>query len=136
MIIGLWETRLRTRNRREVSVLENFIIIVILAVMMLIGIRSGIKHFKGEGGCCGGGSTTVRKKKLKKIIATKTITIEGMSCEHCKNRVEQRINDIDGAAAKVNLKKKQAVVSLEKDVSDEEIRAVIEKAGYEVVEIR
>ncbi len=29
-----------------------------------------------------------------------------------------------------------AVVSLAKDISDEQIRTVIEKAGYEVVEIR
>lgn len=116
--------------------MANIIIVVILAAVMLNGIRSGMKHFKGEGGCCGGGSTAVPKKKLKKIIATKTVIIEGMSCEHCKHRVEQRINDIDGAAAKVHLKKKQAVVSLEKDVSDEQIRTVIEQAGYEVVEIR
>lgn len=100
-----------------------------------MGIRSSIKHFKGEGGCCGG-STAVKKKKLKKIIASKTVIIEGMSCEHCKHRVEQSINDIDGAAARVNLKKKQAVVSLEKDVSDEQIRTAIEKAGYKVAEMR
>lgn len=116
--------------------MENFIIIAILAAMVLIGIRSSMKHFKGEGGCCGGGSAPVKKKKLKKVIATKTVIIEGMSCEHCKNRVEQRINEIDGAAARVNLKKKQATVSLAKDVSDEQLRAVIEKAGYEVIEIR
>lgn len=116
--------------------MANIIIVVILAAVMLNGIRSGMKHFKGEGGCCGGGSTAVPKKKLKKIIATKTVIIEGMSCEHCKNRVEQRINEIDGAAARVNLKKKQATVSLAKDVSDEQLRAVIEKAGYEVIEIR
>ncbi|MBQ6806857.1 MAG: hypothetical protein IJO97_05440 [Lachnospiraceae bacterium] len=37
--------------------MENAIIIGIVVVLILIGIRSGIKHFKGEGGCCGGGST-------------------------------------------------------------------------------
>lgn len=115
--------------------MENFIIIVVLAALILIGIHSSVKHFKGEGGCCGG-STTVKKKKLKNVIAKKTVIINGMSCKNCKNRVEQRINDIDGASAKVNLKKKQAVISLAKDVSDEQIRSVIEKAGYEVVEIR
>lgn len=116
--------------------MENIIIIVVLVVAILIGIRSSIKHFKGEGGCCGGSNTPVKKKKLKKVTATKTVVIEGMSCENCKNRVEQRINEIDGAAAKVNLKKKRAIISLEKDVSDEQIRTVIEKAGYEVIEIR
>lgn len=118
--------------------MENVIIIGILVVLVLVGLRSGKKHFKGEGGCCGGGSAPVKKqkKKLQKVTAQKTVIIEGMTCEHCKNRVEKCINDIDGAAAKVNLKKKEAIVSLEKDVEDEQIRAAIEKAGYQVKEIR
>lgn len=117
--------------------MENGIIIGVIVVLILLGIRSGVKHFKGESGCCGGGSSVKpKKKKLKNVIAQKTVIIEGMTCEHCKNRVEQRINELDGAAAKVNLKKKEALVSLEKEIGEEEIRAVIEKAGYEVVEIR
>lgn len=118
--------------------MEDIIIVSIIAVMILIGIRSGIKHFKGEGGCCCGGSTPVKKqrKKLQKVIAQKTVIIEGMTCEHCKNRVEKCINDIDGAAAKVNLQKKEAVVSLEKEVSPEQLQEAIEKAGYKVIEIR
>lgn len=103
---------------------------------MGLGIRSSIKHFRGEGGCCGGGGTAVKRKRLKKVTATKTVMIEGMSCEHCKNRVEQSINEIDGAAAQVKLKKKQAIVSLEKNVSDEQLCAAIERAGYQVIEIR
>lgn len=115
--------------------MQNVIIIGIIVVLAIIGIRSSIKHFKGEGGCCGGGSS-VKRKKLKTVIAKKTVVIEGMTCEHCKNRVENRINEIDGAAAKVDLKKKEAVISLEKEVSDDQIRKVIEKSGYEVISIR
>ena len=118
--------------------MENVIIIAILVVLIWFGIRSSIKHFKGEGGCCGDGSTTVKakRKKLKKVIAQKTVTIDGMTCEHCKNRVERSINDIDGAAGKVNLKKKEAVVLMEKEISDEQLRTAIEKAGYKVSEIK
>lgn len=118
--------------------MEDIIIIGVVVILILVGIRSGIKHFKGEGGCCGGGSSTVKKKrkKLKNVIAQKTVAIEGMTCDHCKNRVENAINGMEGVAAKVNLKKKEAIVSLEKDINDEEIRKVIEKAGYKVVEIR
>lgn len=117
--------------------MENVIIIGIILVLIAIGIRSGMKHFKGEGGCCGGSSSVKKQhKKLKKVIAKKTVIVEGMTCEHCKNRVEKSINGIDGAAAKVNLGRKEAVVSLEKEISDEVIRAAIEKAGYKVVEIR
>lgn len=118
--------------------MQDFIIIGIVIVLVVIGFYSGRKHFKGEGGCCGGKSTPVPKqnKKLKNVIAQKTIVIEGMTCDHCKNWVEKSINEIDGAAAKVNLKKKEAVVSLEKDVTDEELRAAVEKAGYTVVAIQ
>lgn len=112
------------------------IIVVVLIVVLLIGIRYSIKHFKGEGGCCGGGSTVkVKKKKLDNVIAVKKVVIEGMSCENCKNRVERCLNDLDGVAAKVNLKKKTAVVSMEKDVSDEQITKAITDAGYTVVDI-
>ena len=116
--------------------MENIIIIGIVVVMIFFGIRSGMKHFRGEGGCCGGSAPVKKqKKKLDKVIAQKVVVVEGMTCEHCKNRVEKCINEIDGAAAKVNLKKGKVVVSLAKDVSDDQIRMVIEKAGYGVVEI-
>ena len=116
----------------------DIIIIGIIVVLMVAGIRSSVKHFKGEGECCGGGGSTVKKqrKKLTKVMAKKTVIIEGMSCDHCKNRVEKAINEIEGAAAKVNLKKKEAVVSFEREISEEQICKAIEKAGYKVVEIR
>ncbi|MGN0350229.1 MAG: heavy-metal-associated domain-containing protein, partial [Roseburia sp.] len=61
--------------------------------------------------------------------------IEGMTCKHCKARIESRLNALDGVSAKVNLKKKTAVVSMEKDVEDEVIKKAIENVGYEVVKI-
>ena len=117
--------------------MENILIIGIVVVMIFLGIRSSMKHFRGEGGCCGGSAPIKKqKKKLDKLIAQKFVLVEGMTCEHCKNRVEKCINEIDGAAAKVNLKKGEAVISLAKEVSDDQIRAVVEKTGYGVVEIR
>lgn len=116
--------------------MENIIIIGILIAAIIIGVIYTVKHFKGESSCCGGGSSVkAKKKKLKNVIARKTITIEGMTCDHCKNRVERVLNQMDGVAGKVNLSKKQAIVSMEKEVDDDAIRAVIEKAGYTVVEI-
>lgn len=115
--------------------MENIVIVAVIAAVFVLGIASGRKHFKGEGGCCGGGSVRIRKK-LTKVIGQKTVVIEGMMCENCESRVERFINEIDGAAARANYKKKVAVVSLEKNVSDEAIRAAVEKAGYRVTEIR
>lgn len=117
--------------------MADFVIIGILIILIIIGIRSGIKHFKGEGGCCGGGSSVkVKRKKLKQVVKQRTVVIDGMTCEHCKARVESRLNSLDGVLAKVNLKRKTAVVSMEKDVEDEVIKKAIENAGYEVIEIR
>ena len=112
----------------------DFIIIAIIGLLVVIGVISGRKHFK-NGGCCGGESTVKSKKKLNKVIGTRTVKIEGMTCENCANRVEWAINDIDGLVGKVNLKKHQAVVSMEKDVDNAVIKAAIEKAGYDVIEI-
>lgn len=113
------------------------IIMVILVILIIIGIRSTVKHFKGEGGCCGGGSSAkVKRKKLKQVVKQRTVMIEGMTCEHCRTRVESRLNALDGVSAKVKLKKKTAFVNMEKDVSDELLKRTVENAGYEVVEIR
>lgn len=117
--------------------MTDIVIIGILIILIIIGIRSGVKHFKGEGGCCGGGfSVKVKRKKLKQVVKQRTVVIDGMTCEHCKARVESRLNSLDGVLAKVNLKRKTAVVSMEKDVEDEVIKKAIENAGYEVIEIR
>ena len=90
--------------------MTDLIIIGIVIVLVLVGVVSSKKHFKGEGGCCGGGSSVKpKKKKLKAVIVKKIFIIEGMTCDHCKNRVESVINEIDGVAAKVDIKKKEAV---------------------------
>ena len=62
--------------------------------------------------------------------------ISGMHCDHCVRAVTEAINKIDGASAKVNLKKKEAVVSCEKVVEDAAIREAVEKAGYTVQSIQ
>ena len=117
--------------------MTDYVIVGILIILIVIGIRSSVKHFKGEGGCCGGGSSVkVKRKKLKQVVKERTVIIEGMTCEHYKARVESRLNSLDGVSAKVNLKRKTAVVSMEKEVEDEEIKKAIENVGYEVIEIR
>lgn len=113
--------------------MQDFIIIAILAVMLIVGIRATVKHFKNKSGCCGSGSNYISKKKLNNVIAKKTFIVEGMMCENCEARVTRAINDMDGLAAKVNLKKNEVIVSMEREVSDEEIEAAIEKAGYKVL---
>ncbi|MGI6529865.1 MAG: heavy-metal-associated domain-containing protein [Clostridia bacterium] len=65
----------------------------------------------------------------------KVIQIEGMTCNHCKSHVEKALNSLDGVSAKVNLKKKNAVVDLKSDVDDYILAKAVSDAGYEVVSI-
>lgn len=112
--------------------MQNYVIIGFLAVVITVGIIYSVKHFKGEGGCCGGGSYKPKTKKLSNVLYKKTFKIEGMHCEHCKNRVEEVVNDIKGVAGKVDLKKGELTVSYAEDVDDEVIIFRIERAGYSV----
>ena len=66
----------------------------------------------------------------------KTLVIEGMMCSHCAGRVEKALSAISGVEAKVDLGNKRAQVALSKDVSESVLREAVEKAGYQVIEIR
>ncbi|QTQ14442.1 cation transporter [Treponema parvum] len=113
----------------------NIIIVALLAVIIFVAVKVSAKHLRGEGSCCtGGGSSVIREhKKLDDpVIAKKTVKIGGMSCENCAARVEHAVNKIEGAACEVNLNANTAEISLSRKIPDEELKAAIEKAGYEV----
>lgn len=75
-----------------------------------------------------------RQTKQEEETMTKTLTIEGMMCEHCKKRVEDTLNAMEGVTAvEVNLAEKTAVVTLEKEVETSAFEQVITEAGYTLV---
>ena len=117
--------------------MENYIIVAVIVLAVGFGIDSAVRHFKGQGGCCGGGSSyRPKKKRLSEIRYQKIFTVEGMHCEHCKRRVEEVVNNIQGVAGRVDLKRGELTVSYAEDVADEKIRSKIERAGYTVSGIR
>lgn len=64
----------------------------------------------------------------------KVLKVDGMMCAHCKMHVEQALSGVDGVeTATVDLEKKQATVTLSKDVSDETLFAAVREAGYNPV---
>ena len=113
--------------------MPNYIIIAIIAVIAVIGLRSAIRHFKGQGGYCSGSDYKPRRKKLHHVKYQNIFQVEGMHCEHCKSRVEEAVGDIKGVAGKVNLKQGLLTVSYAEDAADDVIKARIERAGYHVV---
>lgn len=63
-------------------------------------------------------------------LATVDLAVDGMTCASCVARVEKRLNRIEGVQATVNLPLESAHVVLTEVVSDEELVAAIERAGY------
>ncbi len=111
------------------------IVLIILLLIVVIAVKSSAKHIKGQGGCCGGGGGTIAEEtvKLEKpVVATKVIHISGMHCDNCKNHVTRQLQKIEGVSCKVNLKKNIAVVEMDHEVSDEELKVTVQRAGYEV----
>lgn len=66
----------------------------------------------------------------------KKIIIEGMTCDHCKMRVEKALNAINGVNAKVDLNTKTATVTLTKAVPDEVLVKAVTDADYKVIEVK
>jgi Cu+-exporting ATPase len=67
----------------------------------------------------------------------KEIFIEGMSCGHCKMRVEKVLGEIEGVkSAEVILEENKAIVEFDKEVDEELIARLIDEAGYKVVEFK
>ena len=105
-------------------------IIVVLIVIVLLGfaLRGAIRHFKGDSPCCGGGTGIIKTddKELKNpVIGKKTVHIEGMTCEHCVQSVKKALD----------LQKKEAVVSYDREIANDVLKKTVEKAGFQVVSI-
>ena len=66
----------------------------------------------------------------------KTLKIEGMMCGHCEMHVKKALEAIDGVKnAEVSHETGTAVVTLEKDVSDDVLKQAVTQQGYEVTDI-
>lgn len=64
----------------------------------------------------------------------KKVLIEGMSCGHCVKHVKGALEELNGVSkVEVDLASKSA--TFEGEVSDADIKAAIEDAGYDVVSI-
>jgi copper chaperone len=65
----------------------------------------------------------------------KTLSIEGMSCDHCVNRVKNALSEVAGVSSvEVDLAKKSAVVE-GSGLDDESLKEAVAEAGYEAVAI-
>ncbi len=67
------------------------------------------------------------------IMTTEKLNVEGMTCGHCKARVEKAVTDIDGViSAEADLQAQSVTVETDGSVDTERIRKAIEGIGYTV----
>jgi len=60
------------------------------------------------------------------------LPITGMTCASCANRIERRLNKLDGVTASVNYATERAAVEFDPDsVETEQLVAAVESAGYQ-----
>ena len=59
------------------------------------------------------------------------LDIQGMTCASCVGRVERKLGKIDGVEALVNLPLESARITVPEDITDEQLIATVESAGYQ-----
>ena len=78
----------------------------------------------------------IKRKKGRKKIMKKTMTIEGMMCEHCEARVKKCLEALPGVQeAVVSHKDGTAVVTMSAEVSDETLTKTVEEQEYKVISV-
>lgn len=113
--------------------MANVIIVLILVLICIYAVRSYMKRLAH--GCCGSGGDEEKKVKVRDKNESHypycvTIGVDGMTCSHCKLRVENALNSEDGIWAKVNLKANNARVYMKTLISEDDLRRIIRRAGY------
>jgi len=62
------------------------------------------------------------------------ITIEGMHCVSCSSNVERSLRKIEGIKeVSISLMTKKAIIETEGDISEEDIKKAVARAGYKVI---
>jgi P-type Cu+ transporter len=64
------------------------------------------------------------------LTARVELSITGMTCASCANRIERRLNKLDGVAATLNYATETATVEHDPGVAIEDLVAAVEAAGY------
>lgn len=127
----------------------DIIILAAVAVLLLLALRSTLRHYSGKGGgCCGcsgcsGNSSCSMEDSIKtaegirKAVGedtlSRTLQISGMHCSTCKQSVESALTSVNGViCADVNLESGTAKVFLKEEVEDSFLKKAVEDKGFEV----
>ncbi|MDO5713839.1 MAG: heavy metal translocating P-type ATPase [Tissierellia bacterium] len=70
-----------------------------------------------------------KEEKMKQTV----LHVEGMTCTHCKKRVEDALNKLEGVSAEVNLEKKEVYVDYPEEMDTSTLEKEVTRAGYEII---
>lgn len=106
---------------------------IIASIMMscssLFVVTNALRIAKGKG--------KKREEIAHKSSRTLTLTIDGMMCNHCVEKVKNALNSVSGVAViSLSLQKKSAMLKCSDSVTDQIIVDVIEKTGYKVESLK
>jgi copper chaperone len=61
-------------------------------------------------------------------------SVQGMSCGHCAGAVTRELSALDGVTGvHVDLEAKKVTVGSTRELAEDEVRAAVDEAGYELV---
>ena len=117
--------------------MANVIIVLILVAICAYGIKklhekcfSRLLRYRWRRG----EKIRVQDKHAEHYPYCVKVGVDGMTCSHCKLRVENALNEKEGVWAQVDLKDKSATVRMKQPLSEDEIRTSISRAGYTVTD--
>ena len=114
---------------------------IICVVLILICILAVISYRKRlSQGCCGSGGDTVEKQEaanrdISHYPYAYKVEIEGMTCKNCAARVENAFHSAGEYYAKVNLRKKTALIRAKAETPEETLKKIVLRTGYDVAGI-
>lgn len=69
------------------------------------------------------------------LMNTKTVTVVGMTCQHCVSAVTEEVGALDGVTGvTVDLASGRVDVASDTPIDDAAIAAAVDEAGYEVAQ--
>lgn len=112
------------------------VVILLIAVFAVFVIRSYAK--KLAYGCCGSGGDAsqrvkVRDKNKSHYPYTAVLTVDGMMCSGCEQRIENALNSMDGVWAKASSSSGSVRVLMKTPISEDTLRTAVNELGIYTV---
>lgn len=122
------------------GIIVTILIVAVLAVVAYITIKNYRKQL--DEGCCGAGGDAGPGEKVEPADKDEShypyiadVSIEGMHCDNCVRKVENAVNRIDGAWAKVDLPSNSAKVLLKDKKLQTRVRMAISNNDFTVTSL-